>query len=113
MDEAARALATLKEWESFYVIVGSSGAALTGLQFVVMALIAVRKTKYPSRNQRLRHSDSDSLLRGTAVVGNSQRTLARAVECGRRHGHVWIRGRCLWSNNNWAGTPADQLPAGI
>jgi hypothetical protein len=27
-------------WESFYVIVGSSGAALTGLQFVVMALVA-------------------------------------------------------------------------
>jgi hypothetical protein len=26
-------------WESFYVIVGSSGAALTGLQFVVIALI--------------------------------------------------------------------------
>ena len=25
-------------WESFYVIVGSSGAALTGLQFVVIAL---------------------------------------------------------------------------
>jgi hypothetical protein len=29
----------LAPWESFYVIVGSSGAALTGLQFVVMALI--------------------------------------------------------------------------
>jgi hypothetical protein len=28
------------EWESFYVIVGSSGAALTGLQFVVIALTA-------------------------------------------------------------------------
>ena len=27
------------EWESFYVIVGSSGAALTGLQFVVIALM--------------------------------------------------------------------------
>lgn len=27
-------------WESFYVIVGSSAAALTGLQFVVIALIA-------------------------------------------------------------------------
>ena len=27
-------------WESFYVIVGSSGAGLIGLQFVVMALIA-------------------------------------------------------------------------
>jgi hypothetical protein len=30
----------LAVWESFYVIVGSSAAALTGLQFVVMALIA-------------------------------------------------------------------------
>ena len=27
-------------WESFYVIVGSSGGALTGLQFVVIAPIA-------------------------------------------------------------------------
>jgi hypothetical protein len=30
----------LTEWESFYVIVGSSAGALTGLQFVVMALVA-------------------------------------------------------------------------
>ena len=30
----------LSAWESFYVIVGSSAAALTGLQFVVMALVA-------------------------------------------------------------------------
>ena len=30
----------LKEWENFYVIVGSAGAALTGLQFVAAALIA-------------------------------------------------------------------------
>jgi hypothetical protein len=30
----------LSEWESFYVIVGSSGAALTGLQFVVITLVA-------------------------------------------------------------------------
>jgi hypothetical protein len=30
----------LASWESFYVILGSSAAALTGLQFVVMALIA-------------------------------------------------------------------------
>jgi hypothetical protein len=27
-------------WESFYIIVGSSAGALTGLQFVVMALVA-------------------------------------------------------------------------
>ncbi|MDP9159665.1 MAG: hypothetical protein M3O09_05480 [Acidobacteriota bacterium] len=30
----------LAHWENFYVIVGSSAGALTGLQFVVMALIA-------------------------------------------------------------------------
>lgn len=34
------AVSPLAAWESFYVIVGSSAAALTGLQFVVMALIA-------------------------------------------------------------------------
>ena len=38
MEEAAQS--SLVAWESFYVIVGSSGAALTGLQFVVIALIA-------------------------------------------------------------------------
>lgn len=32
------ATSPLSAWESYYVIVGSSGAALTGLQFVVIAL---------------------------------------------------------------------------
>ncbi|HJP58851.1 MAG TPA: hypothetical protein VJ865_02590 [Gemmatimonadaceae bacterium] len=32
----------LSKWESFYVIVGSSAGALTGLQFVVMAIVAER-----------------------------------------------------------------------
>jgi hypothetical protein len=31
---------TLLKWENFYIIVGSSAGALTGLQFVVMALVA-------------------------------------------------------------------------
>jgi hypothetical protein len=35
--------AALSAWESFYVIVGSSGAALIGLQFVVLTLIADRR----------------------------------------------------------------------
>jgi hypothetical protein len=30
----------LSAWETYYVIIGSSGAALTGLQFVVIALVA-------------------------------------------------------------------------
>jgi hypothetical protein len=33
----------LTAWESFYVIVGSSGGALIGLQFVVITLIADRR----------------------------------------------------------------------
>jgi hypothetical protein len=39
----------LVNWESFYVIVGSSGAALTGLQFVVIAIIADSARRSTSR----------------------------------------------------------------
>lgn len=39
----------LAPWESFYVIVGSSGAALTGLQFVVVALITETTRRNTSR----------------------------------------------------------------
>jgi hypothetical protein len=35
----------LSAWESFYVIVGSSGAALTGLQFVAIALITELRSR--------------------------------------------------------------------
>lgn len=38
MLEAARS--PFNDWENFYVIVGSSAAALTGLQFVVIALVS-------------------------------------------------------------------------
>jgi hypothetical protein len=37
------------DWENFYVIVGSSAAALTGLQFVVIALIAESTAKTGGR----------------------------------------------------------------
>jgi hypothetical protein len=37
-------MADLTEWGSFYVIVGSAGGALIGLQFVVMTLIADRSS---------------------------------------------------------------------
>lgn len=42
MEEVAHA--ALAGWESFYVIVGTSAAALTGLQFVVITLAADRRT---------------------------------------------------------------------
>ncbi len=41
----AHALSPLLRWESFYVIVGSSAAALTGLQFVVIAVIGETRAK--------------------------------------------------------------------
>jgi len=43
------ALSPLVAWESFYVIIGSSAAALTGLQFVVIALVAESRTRSTSR----------------------------------------------------------------
>jgi hypothetical protein len=42
-DQAAAS--PLADWENFYVIVGSSAGALTGLQFVVIALIAEARTE--------------------------------------------------------------------
>ncbi|PWT92986.1 MAG: hypothetical protein C5B55_05360 [Blastocatellia bacterium] len=47
MESETRAL--LGAWENFNVIVGSSGAALTGLQFVVIALVADLPRRSTSR----------------------------------------------------------------
>ena len=40
--------AALGEWESFYIIVGSSAAALTGLQFVVITLVSEAQSRASS-----------------------------------------------------------------
>jgi hypothetical protein len=48
----APALPPLTEWESFYVIIGSSGAALTGVMFVVIALGAEARTPGDSKSVR-------------------------------------------------------------
>jgi hypothetical protein len=65
-------LAPLAHWDNFYVIVGSSAAALTGLQFVVMALVA---------DTRHRHASFDTIdAFGTpTVVHFSAVLLASAV----------------------------------
>ena len=49
----------LPEWESFYVIVGTSAAALTGLMFVVITLI---------RDSRVRSSSQTLAAFGTPTV---------------------------------------------
>ena len=38
----------LAGWENFYVIVGSAGAALIGIQFVVITLIADMRPRPPA-----------------------------------------------------------------
>jgi hypothetical protein len=48
----APALPPLGEWETFYVIIGSSGAALTGVMFVVIALGTESRTASDSRTLR-------------------------------------------------------------
>ncbi len=52
-------MAELARWQSFYVIIGSSGAALIGIQFVVVALIA---------NLRLRSTAESVAAFGTPTV---------------------------------------------
>ena len=64
MEEAARS--PLVAWESFYVIVGSSGAALTGLQFVVMALIA--ESRRPSTGREISAFGTPTVIHFCAVL---------------------------------------------
>ncbi len=52
-------MAELARWQSFYVIVGSSGAALIGIQFVVVALVA---------NLRMRSTSESISAFGTPTV---------------------------------------------
>jgi hypothetical protein len=49
---AETALSALASWQNFYVIVGSSAGALTGLQFVVITLIA--EARVPSSMREIR-----------------------------------------------------------
>ncbi len=64
METAAQS--PLVAWESFYVIVGSSGAALTGLQFVVIALIA--ETRARSSSQQIDAFGTPTIVHFCAVL---------------------------------------------
>src|SRR4051812_15543985 len=60
------ALSPLTQWESFYVIVGSSAGALTGLQFVVIALIA--EAEAASSMQEVRAFGTPTVVHFCAVL---------------------------------------------
>jgi hypothetical protein len=53
MSAQLNAVLALKEWENFYVIVGSSAAALTGLTFIVITISAERTGSGDSAARRL------------------------------------------------------------
>jgi hypothetical protein len=56
----------LAHWESFYVIVGSSGAALTGLMLVVITLIA--DSKRPRSLQEINAFATPAIVHFSAVL---------------------------------------------
>jgi hypothetical protein len=59
-------LAPLGAWESFYVIVGSSAAALTGLMFVVVALIA--ESQSPTSGREIAAFGTPTVVHFCAVL---------------------------------------------
>jgi hypothetical protein len=73
------AMNVFSEWQDFYVIVGSAGAALTGLQFVTMALIA----EMPLRKE---DSDASAAFSTPSIVHFSVVLLAAAAMVMPWHG---------------------------
>jgi hypothetical protein len=61
-------IAALTHWESYYVIVGSSAAALTGLQFVVIALIAESPLRVPSTMRQVSAFGTPNVVHFSAVL---------------------------------------------
>ncbi len=56
----------LSRWESFYVIVGSAAAALTGLQFVVIALI--RDVQFEASEQSISAFGTPNIVHFSAAL---------------------------------------------
>ena len=59
---------TIAGWESFYVILGSSAAALTGLMFVVISLAGDRKDRLPASVATVRAFGTPIIVHFGAVL---------------------------------------------
>lgn len=59
----------LESWQTFYVIVGSAGGALTGIMFVVIALVSGRRT--PGARDAARAFSSPTVVHFGVVMGLS------------------------------------------
>src|ERR1035438_4573815 len=74
----------LKDWQNFFVIVGTSAGALTGLQFVVIAPYhASRGVEFEARYCRLWHANRHPLLHSTSSFCVDGRTVATTCWPGR------------------------------
>lgn len=60
------AASALTRWDTFYLIVGSAAAALTGLQFVVIALIA--ELRVPGSMQEVSTFGTPTIMHFSAVL---------------------------------------------
>ena len=73
----------LNAWENFYIIVGSSAGALTGLQFDRDRIDRRGSpTEQWRRNFGVRHANGSPLLRRLAPGRDSERTMGCTFECG-------------------------------
>ena len=89
---------TLRAWENFYVIVGSAAAALTGLQFVVLTLIAEAGVA------RGRRESIAAFVAPVVIVAAVAAVFAPTL----RHGFVWDDDFNLVSNPHFRGfAPAE------
>ena len=84
MQEAA--VSPLTTWQNFYVIIGSSAAALTGLMFVVITLIA---------GARVRRSSGTIAAFGTPTVVHFCATLLVAAILSAPWQALWNAGLLL------------------
>ena len=84
------------DWETFYVIVGSSAGALTGLMFVVMALVV----DFRSSEQQIEAFGTPTVVHFCGVL------LLSAVMSA-----PWPR-RIRWDSGGrvWTATPSDDDP---
>ena len=90
MQEAAVSL--LASWQNFYVIVGSSAAALTGLMFVVITLIA--RAQFP------RSSDGVATF-GTPTIAHFRAALLVAAILSAPWQALWPAGLLLGLSGLW------------
>ena len=100
----------LARWENFYVIVGSSAGALTGLQFVVMALIADAQAKATMHEVRAFGTPTVvHFLCLAARLGDSERAVAHAFWCEHCLRCMRCRGSRVCGQCHTAYTPTDRL----